>query len=121
MILAITAMGKDLASGLDQRFGRAQHIIFYNTENDGFECMENKLSLNAPQGAGIQTAQHVVDRGAQVVITGNLGPKAFRVLDAAGIAAFTSSASSAQKAIDDYKNHQLSQLTNPNVQGHWKD
>ncbi|VFN03450.1 MAG: Dinitrogenase iron-molybdenum cofactor [Candidatus Kentron sp. G] len=79
-----------------------------------------RLPWNAPQGAGIQTAQHVVDRGARVLITGNLGPKAFKVLHAAGVAVFTSNASSAQKAIDEYKNNQLSQLPGPNVQGHWE-
>ena len=118
-MLAITSTGKDLKSGMDQRFGRTRFIIFYNTNNSSFECFDNNLNLNAPQGAGIQTAQNIVDKEAEVVITGNLGPKAFRVLNAANIKAFFSTDMSVADAIESYQNNQLKELTNPNVEGHW--
>lgn len=119
MILAITSTGKDLTSGIDQRFGRAKYIILYNTDDSSFECHDNNLNLNAPQGAGIQTAQNIVDKGANVVITGNLGPKAFMVLNTANVKAFGSKDATVNDAIQSYKNNKLTELTNPNVQGHW--
>jgi len=119
MILAITSTGKDLKSGMDQRFGRAKYIIIYNSDDSSFECHDNNLNLNAAQGAGIQTAQNVVDKGANVVITGNLGPKAFRVLNTASIKAFGSKDSTVEEAIKSYNNNKLIELTNPNVEGHW--
>lgn len=119
MIIAITSMGKDLKSGVDQRFGRAKYIILYNTEDSTFECHDNNLNFNAPQGAGIQTAQNIVDKGANIIITGNLGPKAFMVLSAANVNAFGSKDSTVEEAINSYKNNKLTELTNPNVEGHW--
>ncbi|MFW5871666.1 MAG: NifB/NifX family molybdenum-iron cluster-binding protein [bacterium] len=119
MILAITSMGKDLKSGIDQRFGRAKYIILYNTDDSSFECHDNNLNLNAPQGAGIQTAQNIVDEGANVVITGNLGPKAFIVLNTANVKTFWSKDVTVEDAIQSYMNNELQELTNPNVQGHW--
>src|SRR3989339_1124464 len=104
MILAITSNGKSLTSGIDQRFGRAKYIIFYNTDDSSFECYDNDLNLNAPQGAGIQTAQNVVDKGGEVVITGNLGPKAFRVLSVANIKAFCAVDVTVAETIESFKN-----------------
>ncbi len=119
MILAITSTGRDLKSGMDQRFGRTKFIIFYDTDDSSFECHDNNLNLNAPQGAGIQTAQNVVDKDANIVITGNLGPKAFKVLNMANIKAFSSKDSTVVDAIKSYIDNKLTELTNPNVEGHW--
>lgn len=119
MIVAITSTGKDLKSGVDQRFGRAKYIILYDTDDSTFGCHDNNLNLNASQGAGIQTAQNVVDKGANIVITGNLGPKAFMVLSTANIKAFGSKDLTVEEAIQSYRDNKLTELTNPNVEGHW--
>jgi predicted Fe-Mo cluster-binding NifX family protein len=119
MILAITSTGKELTSGLDQRFGRTKYIIIYNTDDFSFECFDNTVNLNAQQGAGIQTAQNIVDKGANIIISGNLGPKAFRVLDTAKVKAFASKDSTVEEAIQSYNDNKLTELSKPNVEGHW--
>jgi len=48
------------------------------------KAVENP-AVAAPGGAGVQAARLVVDRGAEAVITGRLGPNAARVLEAAGV------------------------------------
>lgn len=119
MIIALTSKGSDLNSELDLRFGRACSILLYNCDNDAIVIVENTVNLNAAQGAGIQTAQKISETDATVVITGNVGPKAFKVLDAAGIKTYTSNAHTVKEAIEQYKRGELNMAIGPNVEGHW--
>jgi len=75
---------------MDARFGRAKFIMIYDTSDLSFKVHDNNVNLNAAQGAGIQTAQNIVELGATVLITGNCGPKAFKVLEAGGVKIYTS-------------------------------
>ena len=88
MNIAITSTGSTLESAIDPRFGRAKFFVVVDTETGSFKAHDNRQNLQATQGAGIQAAQNVAALGVQAVISGNAGPKAFRVLSAAGIAVF---------------------------------
>ncbi len=57
--------------------------------------------------------------GAGAVVTGNCGPKAFRVLSAAGIRIFNTGAATVQEALDLYRAGDLSEADSANVDGHW--
>lgn len=79
MKIAISATGTDLQAQVDGRFGRCQHFIIYDTEAKTFEAITNEAQF-ASGGAGIQAGQTVQKSGAQVVLTGNVGPNAIRTL-----------------------------------------
>ena len=119
MKIAISAQGKDLASSIDLRFGRAQYFIVFDTETDSFISHNNEQNLNALQGAGIQSAKNVADFGAQAVISGNVGPKAFATLVAAGIDVYTGASGTVQDAITAFKEGTLKKSDKANVQSHW--
>lgn len=119
MKIVITAQGQDLSSQLDPRFGRAKWLIVADTDSGQFEVHDNTLNLNASSGAGIQTGQNIANLGVEAVITGNVGPNAFRVLNAAKVKIFLSKASTAQEALDLFKENKLQEVTGPNVEGHW--
>ena len=119
MKIAITAQGRDLSSQLDPRFGRAKWFILVDTDTNQFEAHDNTLNLNTSSGAGIQTAQNIANLGTEIVITGNLGPNAFKTLGAAKVKTFLSKASTAQEALDIFKKGKLQELTDPNVEKHW--
>jgi predicted Fe-Mo cluster-binding NifX family protein len=119
MIIAVTATGKDKADQLDQRFGRTKYLQFFNTEDESYEIVDNNINLNAQQGAGVQTAQLVVDKGAEVVITGNLGPKAHQVLNVAKIKAYQAGGETVEQVIKKWQAGQLQELKQANVPGHW--
>ncbi|MFC1566674.1 NifB/NifX family molybdenum-iron cluster-binding protein [bacterium] len=119
MKIAITAIGTDLSSEIDQRFGRAKNIIIVDTETMEFSCIENTQNLNAASGAGIQTSQNVAKQNVEVVLTGNCGPKAFATLQAAGIKVVIGVTGSIKDAIEDYKNGKLKISDSANVEGHW--
>lgn len=119
MKIACTASGPSLDDQLDGRFGRASVFIIYDLESDSFEVRDNAQNLEAAQGAGIQAAQHVAQSGARAVITGHTGPKAFKVLESAGIAIFVCSAMTVRQAIAAYREGSLTQIREADVEGHW--
>lgn len=119
MRLAVTATGKNLEAKIDPRFGRAAYFIVVDPETMAFEVVNNSQSLDLPQGAGIQAGQTIVKNKVDALITGNCGPKAFQVLQNAGVKIFSGAAGSVKDAILQYKSGQLRPAENPNVEGHW--
>lgn len=119
MKIALTTSGNDLNAPLDGRFGRTPKFLIYDTETDTFEIVDNKQNLNAAQGAGIQAAQNIARAGAKALITGHCGPKAFRVLQAAGVKVFNTSVATVSEAIDLYRQGKLIDAASADVEGHW--
>jgi len=119
MKIVITTSGNDLNAPLDSRFGRAPKFLIYDLENGAFEVADNEQNLNAAQGAGIQSAQNIARLGAQALITGHCGPKAFRVLQAAGIKIYNTSAATVAEAIELYRSGKLKEAASADVEGHW--
>ena len=119
MKIAITATGNDLGAPLDPRFGRALKFLLYDTEREDLTIIDNAQNFNAAQGAGVQAAESVVRAGAQQLITGHCGPKAFRVLSAAGVTIYNTEASTVGEALSLYKAGELAEATNADVEGHW--
>jgi predicted Fe-Mo cluster-binding NifX family protein len=119
MIIAITAQGSTLESEVDSRFGRASMFIIFNTDDGSYIVEDNKQNLNSDQGAGIQAAEKIIKSGAKVLLTGHCGPKAFKVLQAAGIEVVVEVEGKIADAIDRYKAGTLKAVDNPDVEGHW--
>ena len=119
MKIAITAQSEELSSEIDLRFGRAKWIIIAETETCDFATHDNVVNLNAVQGAGIQTGQNIANLGAEAVITGNVGPNAFKTLSAANVRIFLAEKQTVQDAIDLFKAGKLKEVDQANVEGHW--
>jgi predicted Fe-Mo cluster-binding NifX family protein len=117
--IAVTAQDKELSSEIDLRFGRAKWLIVVDTETGDCEAHDNIVNLNAVQGAGIQTGQNIANLGADVVITGNVGPNAFKTLNAAGVKIFLAEKEMVQEAIDLFKAGKLKEVDQASVEGHW--
>ena len=118
MKIVFTVSGADLSSPMDSRFGRAAKFLVYDLVTDTFEVVDNQQNLNAAQGAGIQSAETVARLGAECLVTGHCGPKAFRVLGAAGIKVFTATAATAAEALDQYRSGKLTESTSADKEGH---
>ena len=119
MKVAITAQGRELESQIDLRFGRAKFLIVVDTDTGGFEVQDNMVNLNAAQGAGIQTGQNIANLDVDAVITGNVGPNAFRTLRTAEIKIFLAEKQTVQKAMDSFKTNKLKEVDQASVEGHW--
>ena len=83
--LAISSEGPTLDDRVDPRFGRAGGFIIVESDTMETAYLDNGSAQVAPKGAGYQAAKLVADAGAEVVLSGYVGPKAFDTLKAAGI------------------------------------
>jgi predicted Fe-Mo cluster-binding NifX family protein len=117
MKIVVTASGPNLDSPVDPRFGRCQYFVFVDSDSLQFEAVENE-NVMASGGAGIQSAQFVAQKGAEAVITGNLGPNASAALGAAGTKVFLGATGTVREAIQMFKNGQLQEAFGPSVQAH---
>jgi len=106
MKVAVSADAPSLDAQIEPRFGRAPYFVFIDTNTMETEIVENPFTTQM-SGVGIQTAQLVVEKGVQAVITGNLGPKAFQGLSAAGIQIITKSGGTVREAVEEVKQGKL--------------
>ena len=119
MKIVVTSVGGGADSEVDPRFGRASTFVFFDTDTEKFVDIDNTIGVNASQGAGVRAAEAISQLGADVLITGHCGPKAFRTLRAAGIEISTVASGSVAQAIEQFKRGELTSLSSADVGGHW--
>lgn len=117
MKVAVTARGESLDSQLDPRFGRCQFFVVVDTLTMDSEAVPNG-SATASGGAGIQAAQSVSGTGAEVVITGDVGPNAHQTLSAAGIRIATGASGTVREALEMFKRGALDETGAPTAGPH---
>jgi predicted Fe-Mo cluster-binding NifX family protein len=117
MKICVTAVAGDLNAQVDPRFGRSQYFVIVDSDTMAFEAMVNE-AMNAPGGAGIQAAQAMVNKGVNVVVSGNMGPNAFQVLSTAGVKVATGAYGTVKEAVEMYKSSKLSETGTSTVVAH---
>lgn len=70
---------------VDPRFGRAAGFVVVDSETGETRYLDNRRAQMMGHGAGLQAAETIARAGAKVLLTGQVGPKAFQALSAAGI------------------------------------
>lgn len=119
MKIAVTAKAPNLDAEMDPRFGRAAHILIVDTETMDVEALDNSENINAFRGAGIQAAGMVCEKGIEVLLTGYCGPKAFAVLEAAGVKVANDFTGTVRDAVEAFKSGKVTYADQPNADGHW--
>jgi len=119
MIVAVTSKGVLLSSAIDSRFGRAPYILIVDTDTIAFEVVDNSDNVNAFKGAGIQAATMVSDKGAEVLMTGYCGPKAFATLDATGVKVVSDVTGTVRDAVAALKAGTVTYSTAANKEAYW--
>lgn len=119
MRVAVTCQGTDIGDEVDPRFGRAPRFLIVDTETMDVEVVENTQSLDLPQGAGIQAAQNILAAKPDVLLTGNCGPKAFKVLQAAHVKIVVGVEGRIGDAVKALISGEYQPAEEANVEGHW--
>jgi predicted Fe-Mo cluster-binding NifX family protein len=121
MKIAVTSYGEELGSNVDRSFGRARWFVVIDLDEDSFQAYSNKQNVDAPQGAGIQAARNIANLGVDAVLTGNVGPNAFRTLNAASVKIFIfkKSVDTVEEALSEWKGGSLEEVTDATIEGHW--
>jgi predicted Fe-Mo cluster-binding NifX family protein len=116
--MCVTAASKGLDASVDSRFGRCRYFVILDSDTMELEIVEN-ASVAASSGAGIQAAQTIVNKGVEVVITGNVGPNAFQVLSSAGVKVVTGADGRVRDVVEKYEKGELKERSGPTVGGHF--
>jgi predicted Fe-Mo cluster-binding NifX family protein len=117
MKIAVSAQGETLDAPASPVFGRCPTYLFVEFDTMAFEAVPNP-AMNQGGGAGIQAAQFVAERGAQAVLSGNLGPNAFDVLEAAEIPVYLIPEGTVRQAVEAFKAGGLERMSGANVPAH---
>jgi len=90
MKIAVSAEGNSLDSNVDMHFGRCAFFLIVDIKDDkvtDVKVIKNEGSCMS-HGAGLSAGEIIGNEGAEKAITGNLGPKAARILEKLGIQAY---------------------------------
>ena len=118
MKIAVSASQPNMDAEIDQRFGRCSYFLVVDPETLEYETIDNN-SASSASGAGISTAQMIVNKGVTTVLTGNCGPNAYKVLADAGIKIITGVEGKIAKAIEEYRNGGYLATEKPSVGEHF--
>ena len=114
MKICITSTGKSLESPIDPRFGRCSYFLIVDSETLQFEAIQN-IAANAAGGAGIHATQIIAKKGVNLLLTRNVGPKAFQALSSACIKIYTGESKTGLEFIEKFKKSELRLVNSPSV------
>ncbi len=117
MKVVVTAQEADLQAKTSPIFGRAPAFVFVDSDTMDYEGVPNPAAA-AGGGAGIQAAQLVVERGVQAVLSQNVGPNAFAVLQQAGVEVYRIGDGTVRQAVLAFTAGDLPLVPGANVGAH---
>lgn len=107
MKIAICAKNEGLQSEVDNRFGRAENYVIFDTETEDAVTIENSAK-NEASGAGGSATRLLDKNKVEVVLAPELGPKAVDAIKAFGIEAYRyENVKTVDDAIKKYKDGSL--------------
>ncbi len=118
MKVIVTSTGPGLDDELDPRFGRCQYFLLVDTETMQVLESTSNEGMMAAGGAGIQAGQFTANKGAEAVITGNVGPNAIQTLQAAGVGVYLAPPGTVRHAIEAFKQDALKGVNGATVGAH---
>lgn len=110
MLIIVGADGNNLESPIAKRFGHAEYLIQYNTENKSFEAYTNNEEEH-----NHDNLQEFLDKGIEAFIVGNIGPHAFEIVSTPRSKVYLARKMSVQESIDKFLIGELKQLTESTI------
>lgn len=114
MKVGISSTGQDLESQVDVRFGRCPYFVIVEIENKEIKSHKSiqNTAMTAGGGAGVTAAQTVANEGVKAVITGNMGPRAFGVMQQLGIEVYAATGK-VKDVVQQYIDGKLTKVSAP--------
>jgi len=109
MRIAISSTGKTTVDLLNTRFGRCEYFQIHDTESGEVKVIENK-GQSAGGGAGILASNQIIDENIDVIITGNLGPNAFELIEKSDIKAYKCESIVISSVLEKYNKGELEEI-----------
>jgi len=118
MKIAISSTEPNPDARVDLRFGRCRCFALVDVDTDTYDYTDNEAAALGG-GAGLQAAQMLADAGVNAVITGNIGPNASNVLEAAGIKTYLCNSGTVPEVLQHYRNGLLVEASGSTVSSHF--
>jgi len=116
--IMVASLGESLESPVDSHFGRCKYLLVCDLDKQEIVKVIPNDNANSESGAGITTSQAVADEGVESVIAGNLGPKAFEVLEPAGIGIYLFRSGTVKEALEALGTGKLERITSASGPAH---
>lgn len=111
--IAICSTGSSPSSKVDERFGRCCCFMIWEPETREYTPLSNTGTESA-HGAGTGAVQSLIEKNVGVVLSQRVGPKAFAVLNQAGIKIFSGiTGKTVEDALQSYEAGELKELLTP--------
>ncbi len=107
MRIAFASEGEGLQSSLSQHFGRCPKYVFVELEGSNIKQTNSK---NNPFFSGHEPGmvpEFIANEGADVIISGGMGPKAIEWFEQLGIKPITAPVKPIKELLEDYINGKL--------------
>jgi len=102
MKVCVSSYGPTLDSKVQTVFGRCEYLIFIDPTSMASEVVPNPFA-SMSEAAGMESAELVLAKGAKILLTAQVGPKARQVLDAAGVKIITTKGGTVGEALEAYR------------------
>ena len=112
MIICITSQGEERSSNVDPRFGRCSYFCFYNTESGEYRFEPNQFASGVG-GVGVQTSEYMAQQDVKAILTGQVGPNAFKTLNAAGIDVYPRAEGTIEAVVQSFLNGEYEKTGGP--------
>ena len=100
--IAVPTEGDSPADAVGEKFGRCRRYLVLDGVSGETDLIDNAGSAE-DHNAGISSAQLVIGYGVDAVLTGKCGPKALKLLEAAGIEVVTGVSGKISDAVAAYR------------------
>ena len=81
MKIAIPSTGKDMNSLMSKTLGRSPFIVVYDSESKDLKSIENP-GFQSQDGSGLKVVEKILHTNANVLLTKQIGRKAYSALQA---------------------------------------
>jgi len=111
--IAICSTGSSPTSQVDERFGRCACFLIWDPATREFNALSNS-GTEAAHGAGTGAVQSLIQNNVGLVLSERVGPKAFTVLEQAGIKIFSGiTGKTVEEALQSFEAGELKELSSP--------
>ena len=119
MKIAVSSTGPGLDAQISPVFGRCPWFVIVEVKDKEIKSSKDLQNTAAvrPGGAGITAAQIVANEKVDVVITSNIGPRAFDVMRQLGIKIFIAGPGTVREVVQRYLKGELQEMSAPTGPG----
>jgi len=111
MKVILSMHDEDVNGSIDMRFGRCSFFALVDTESGEASFIPNH---EKDKGSGINAANIVLKTNPDAIIVGNIGPKAFQVLNRSGISVYEGLKNTVKETIQSFNQGELKKISSAN-------